>query len=66
MGLFRSGGVSLTTFPQLPIKFIGRKTLMSGGVLHKNHKPPHFRVIAKFCMEHISVTIKDINMKLYR
>jgi len=43
--------------------------------LHKNHNPPlpNFKVIAlwgffllKFCVEHISVTTKDISMKLYR
>jgi len=43
--------------------------------LHKNHNHPlpYFRVIAlcyffilKFCVEHISVTTKDISMKLYR
>ena len=45
---------------------------MSGSVLLKNHNPPlpNFRVIAlcffilEFCVEHISVTTKDISMKL--
>ena len=43
-------------------------------VLHKNHNPPppNFRVFAicffilKFCVEQISVTTKDMRMKLYR
>jgi len=51
---------------------IGRWTLMSGSVLRKNHNLPllNFTVIAlcfsilSFCVEHTSVTTKDISMNL--
>jgi len=42
--------------------FIGRQTLMSGSVLHKNHNhpPPYFRVIGLFYTWHVVYCTKHV------